>query len=77
MLSMALDKGTHVTLNCCSLCMTLQLGLIYSGKQIDTTALDFTKAFDKVSYRCWHKQLHYYGIRGPVLNWIDDFLTNR
>ena len=36
--------------------------------------LDFEKAFDKVAHiRLTHK-LHYYGIRGDLLQWI---LTNR
>ena len=47
-----------------------------NGKQIDAIALDFTKAFDKVMHRCLHLRLHYYGIRGTVLDWIDNFLTN-
>ena len=45
-----------------------------NGKQIDA---DFTKAFDKVTHRCLYQRLHYYGIRGTVLDWIDNILTNR
>ena len=39
--------------------------------------LDFEKIFDKVAYiRLTHK-LHYYDIRGNLLQWIQSFLTNR
>ena len=48
-----------------------------NGKQIDAIALDFTKAFDKVTHRCLYQRLHHYGIRGMVLDWINNFLTNR
>jgi len=51
--------------------------VLNNGKQMDAIALDFTKAFDKVSHKYLHHRLHYYGIRGPVLDWIDDFLANR
>ena len=40
-------------------------------------ALDFTKAFDKVSHRCLYVKLDYYGIRGPTLDWIRNFLSGR
>ena len=47
------------------------------GKQIDAIILDFTKAFDKVSHKHLCTKLHHYGIRGPTLDWIKDFLSNR
>ena len=40
------------------------------GKQTDAIILDFTKAFDKVSHKRLCTKLHYYGIRGPILDWI-------
>ena len=48
-----------------------------NSKQIDTMALDFTKAFDEVSHRRLCIKLDYYGIRGPTLDWIRNFLSGR
>ena len=39
--------------------------------------LDFSKAFDKVSHKKLCYKLSLYGIRGPILGWIEDFLSNR
>ena len=47
------------------------------GKQIDAVLLDFSKAFDKVSHTRLSYKLYYYGIRGPILAWIEDFLSRR
>ena len=47
------------------------------GAQIDTILLDFSKAFDKVPHQRLFLKLACYGIRGPILEWIKDFLTNR
>ena len=46
-------------------------------EQIDAVLLDFSKAFDKVSHHLLHHKLHYYGIRGQTLGWIDSFLSGR
>lgn len=47
------------------------------GDPIDIFYLDFEKAFDKVPFtRLLHK-LDHNGIRGPLLNFIKDFLSNR
>ena len=48
-----------------------------SGKQTDLIFLDFSKAFDKVAHEKLLLKLHFYGIRGNILNWIKDFLDNR
>jgi len=45
--------------------------------QTDVIMLDFCKAFDKVSHRFLLHKLHYYGVRGPVLQWISAFLNGR
>ena len=39
--------------------------------------LDFSKAFDKVYHQHLLLKLEHYGIRGPTLSWIGDFLANR
>ena len=48
-----------------------------SGKQTSLILLDFSKAFDKVAHEKLLLKLHFYGIRGNILNWIKDFLDNR
>ena len=45
--------------------------------QIDVVLLDYEKAFDKVSHRHLLKKVEHYGVRGSVLDWIRDFLSNR
>ena len=47
------------------------------GKQIDTAVMDFSKAFDKVSHARLLFKLQWYGIRGPILTWIKEFLAGR
>jgi hypothetical protein len=44
---------------------------------VDVIFLDFAKAFDKVPHRRLVQKLEAYGIRGELLAWIADFLTNR
>ena len=47
------------------------------GGQIDCIMLDFSKAFDKVPHKRLLHKLHYYGVRGETLNWIQAFLSSR
>ena len=47
------------------------------GKQMDAILLDFSKAFDKVPHERLLLKLDHYGIRGDILDWINQFLTNR
>ena len=44
---------------------------------VDAAYLDFRKAFDSVPHKRLITKLSGYGVRGPVLAWIHDFLTNR
>ena len=46
-------------------------------RQVDAIVLDFAKAFDKVPHKRLLAKLDYYGIRGPLLQWLTAFLTNR
>ena len=50
---------------------------IDNGKDVDIVYLDFSKALDKVTHRRLIKKLENYGITGTLLNWIQDFLSNR
>ena len=44
---------------------------------VRTIILDFAKAFDKVPHRRLLRNLQHYGIQGPLLNWLESFLTQR
>ena len=44
---------------------------------VDAIYLDFAKAFDTVPHHRLISKLHGYGVRGQVLGWIKDFLSNR
>ena len=44
---------------------------------VDALFLDFTKAFDKVSHRKLCHKLSCYGVKGNLLRWIKDYLTDR
>ena len=45
--------------------------------QIDMAILDFSKAFDTVPHQRLLGKLRFYGIKGPLLNWIAAFLKDR
>ena len=47
------------------------------NKQIDCIYLDFQKAFDTVPHKRLLKKLEAFGIKGHVLEWLQDFLSNR
>jgi len=51
--------------------------IIDKGGAIDVIFCDFKKAFDTVPHRRLLVVLEHYGIKGPLLSWIKDFLTNR
>ena len=46
------------------------------GGQCDVLFLDFSKAFDRVPHSRLLYKLNHYGIRGPLLKWLESFLTN-
>ena len=45
--------------------------------EVDAVLLDFSKAFDRVPHCRLLNKLEYYGIRGPLIKWINKFLTTR
>ena len=45
--------------------------------QVDLAILDFSKAFDTVPHQRMLGKLSFYGIKGPLLNWIAAFLKDR
>ena len=45
--------------------------------QTDILYLDFSKAFDKVDHKLLLKKLSNFGICGNLLNWFQNYLTNR
>ena len=53
------------------------LGYNDRNKQVDTMILYFSKAFDTVPHQRLLLKLENYGIRGPILNLITKFLTQR
>ena len=50
---------------------------IESKQSLDVIYIDFAKAFDSVVHRKLISKLTSYGISRNLLNWIDNFLTDR
>ena len=48
-----------------------------AGDQLDAIVLDFSKAFDRVPHKRLCMKLEHYGIRGPALHWLENFLSDR
>ena len=45
--------------------------------QVNLLLLDFSKAFDTVPHKWLLSKLMYYGINGPLYEWINAWLTER
>ena len=50
---------------------------VESGRVVDSIFFDFRKAFDTVPHDKLIFRLYSIGIRGSVLSWLTDFLSNR
>lgn len=42
-----------------------------------TIFIDFAKAFDTINHKILIDKMHHYGVRGPILSWFKDYLSNR
>jgi len=51
--------------------------ILDEGGNIDSIYLDFRKAFDTVPHKRLKNKINSYGIRGRLLTWIVDFLSQR
>lgn len=58
-------------------CLNSWTSSIDKGQSVDVFYLDFSKAFDRVPKRRLLHKLEHFGIRGLLLAWIADFLSNR
>ena len=75
-----LNHGFRSGYSCETQLLTTMNDLLKSydtGKQVDIAILDFSKAFDTVPHKRLLHKLSQYGIRGPLLAWLTNFLTNR
>ena len=52
-------------------------GSVDNRKSTDAIFLDFSKAFDSVPHQRLLMKLNHIGIRGPLLQWIESFLSGR
>ena len=50
---------------------------IDKGNNMNVLYCDFKKAFDTVPHKRLMKKIESYGVKGDVLNWIEDFLSGR
>ena len=53
------------------------INLLEEGGNVDVVYLDFAKAFDKVDHKIVLAKVQKLGIQGKLLQWINEFLTNR
>ena len=50
---------------------------VAKGEQYELAIMDLIKAFDVIPHKRLLEKLQYYGIKGPCLDWMEDFLKNR
>ena len=58
-------------------CLEVWTEIIDRGSSLDSIYLDFSKAFDSVPHQRLAKKLEGFGIKGQILQWLINFLSNR
>jgi hypothetical protein len=53
------------------------IGKNLDSNKVDMIYLDFSKAFDSIDHAILLQQLHMHGIKGSLLLWFKDYLTDR
>ena len=53
------------------------LEALMNNQDFDSIYLNYAKAFDKVDYKILLDKLKLYGIHTTLINWIDNFLSDR
>lgn len=53
------------------------MNALNEGAQVDCIYLDFSKAFDRVNHQLLLAKLQGYGVNGPLLMWLESYLSNR
>jgi len=57
--------------------MTGPTKALNNSGQVDVVFIDFAKAFDLVDHTIFLTKLYQYGVRGSLLEWCRDYLTDR
>ena len=81
-LSALINKTQHGFLKKRS-CVTQLLSVLHdigkkldNSKQVDMIYLDFSKVFDSVDHAILYRKLYVHGLRGSILLWFKDYLTD-
>ena len=80
MLSMSRSQDLALLPICCSIYVSTSstpAAFPDSNMFVDTVYIDFSKAFDTVSYRKLLHKLTNYGITGNISQWFSSFLSDR
>ena len=70
-------RQRHSTITQLLTYMDSVLNMMEEGNPVDAIYLDFSKAFDKVDHCILMMKVENLGIKGKVLAWLKEFLTNR
>ena len=58
-------------------CLEKWTDILDRGSSLDSIYLDFSKAFDSVPHKRLGRKLESFGVNGPILQWLQNFLENR
>ena len=70
-------RRNHSTFQALNLFSSTIYSSLDAGLSVLSIFIDFSKAFDTVNHKILLDKMHYYGIRGPILSWFKDYLTDR